>query len=96
MKKNLLIISFIIIFPTVVYAIENTYDGNFQPDVFIEKGYKPEKNNQTIKLDDNILHIEPVQQKPLPKSIREHKIDYNNNGRPDYMPYALKDILIEY
>ena len=95
MKKILLLLIAIII-PCCSYAQEWENNNYIQPEVTIEKGYKPEVKNSQISVDKNIFRIEPVQQKPIPKTIREHKIDYDNNGRPDAMPYALKDILIEY
>lgn len=95
MKK---IILFLIIFfvPCYLYAEETDVYGFNQPEITIEKGYKPEIKNSEVSVENNIFQIKPVQQQPLPKTIREHKIDYDYNGRADSMPYALKDILIEY
>lgn len=95
MKKFLLLLM-IFTMPCDLYAQE-IYNNNYiQPDITIQNGYKPEIKKSQVSLENNIFRIEPVQNKPIPKTIREHKIDYDNNGRPDSSPYALKDILIEY
>ncbi len=96
MKKYIILILIIILSSSSVLAEKRTFNDQNQPDVIIKNGYKPEITKSAVTVENNAFTIEPIQKKPLPKSITEHKIEYNNNGRPDYMPYALNDILIEY
>lgn len=94
--KKFIFTLMILFVPCCMYAQEANHYNSVQPELIIEKGYKPEIKNSVITSDNNIFRIEPVQQKPIPATIREHKIDYDYNGRPDSSPYPLKDILIEY
>ena len=95
MKKFLLLLITLTV-PCCSYSQEMRSHDFLQPEITIENSYKPEVKNSQVTLENNIFRIDPVQQKPIPKTIREHKIDYDYNGRADSMPYALKDVLIEY
>ncbi len=93
MKKYLLLCFLLI--NTPVYSVDEYYYSE-QPDIIIQNTYKPYNNINKEITEDKIYNATNEQMKIIPKYLKERKIHYDFNGRPQTAPVSTNEILLDF